>query len=210
VSGFGLKWIGGKTDAARMAGRSIKGIALIPIVDCVKRLCECGAIPPRDVESLPADARELLDKEIAISAWYSFDAHVALLEVLRANSGTEFRELFRSFVDALVEQGLYPQMEVLERFEGSSFEEFGMFLKLLCTFNEQLFNCLRMKVSPDPQHEFRYQLRVIGEGGVPEVVGAATEIFCQRCIEHSRQSFRWLLEADELGLTFRMDRDLVL
>lgn len=201
---------------------AIKGSAFSKVVEDVSKLLARQALSRSEaVRWLVPEDFALLEKGVVISSWYDIRSYVRLTELLlevEGHGNPEYlRERGRRTAQRLLEQGLYAQLEYLQRTETSKvdgeiarFEAFGRDLRLLTTLSASMFNFSKWAARTDPDHARRYLIEVSEAQDYPEVLCWTSDGFVnQMAIQHRQGGDLWSWErvrADRI--VFRMTREL--
>lgn len=205
-----------------MAGvPSIKGSIFLRGVEDLRKLLSKGQLSQAELESRlePGDLVHLREP-VHVSSWYAVATYGRILEVLREVEGQGSDEYLRrrgaGSAEALLEAGMYQQLEYLSRTqvaEASGAEErfraFGRDLKLLVSLHATLLNFGVQTAKPDPEHADRYRLEISQADPYPEPLIWTTDGFINRmATQHrSRNLWTWSRPRQDL-IVFRMTRPL--
>jgi len=200
---------------------AIKGSAFSKVVEDVAKLVARQALSRSEAERrLAPEDLELLDQGVVISSWYDIRSYVRLSELLLEVEGhgkhEYLRERGRQTAQRLLEQGLYAQLEYLQRTEVSKveaesarFAAFGRDLRLLTTLSASILNFSKWAARTDPDHEGRYLIEVSDARDFPEVLCWTSDGFVNQMAAHHRQGddlWRWERVRADL-IVFRMTRE---
>jgi hypothetical protein len=198
---------------------SIKGsIFGLAIQDLLKLVTE-GQISRAELEAklAPGDAA-YLDRQIQLAGWYDVRVYGRLLELLKEVAGdgkTQYlRERGARSARALLDAGLYQQMEYLKRLQVSGLQDpqerflaFGRDLRLLMSM--QLHNFGTRKVSVDPDFAYRYIIEFLDVEAYPEALCWTTDGFINAMAKQHSDSDLWYWERPQPGtLRFKMKRSV--
>ena len=200
---------------------AIKGSAFSKVVEDVAKLLARQVLSRSEAaRSLAPEDFELLEKGVVISSWYDIRSYVRMSELLLEVEGhgkhEYLRERGRQTAQRLLEQGLYAQLEYLQRTEASKaeaeaarFAAFGRDLKLLTTLSASILNFGKWASRTDPAHERRYLIEVSGARDFPEVLCWTSDGFVNQMATHHRQGADlWSWERPRADLiVFRMTRE---
>jgi hypothetical protein len=204
-----------------MASAAIKGSAFIKVVEDVAKLLASEALSQAEAKRwLAPDDLPLLDKDVVISSWYDIRAYDRLSRLLLDVEGhgnpQYLRERGRATARRLLSQGLYAQLEYLQRTEASKqetptarFEAFGRDLRLLTTLSSSMFNFSKWGARPDPAHPHRYLIEVTEARDFPEVLCWTSDGFVNEMGAHSRRDadlWKWERPSAD-RIVFRMQTD---
>jgi hypothetical protein len=204
-----------------VASAAIKGSAFIKVVEDVAKLLARPALSRSEAGRwLAPDDFGLLDKGVVISSWYDIRAYDRLSRLLLDVDGRGdpqyLRERGRQTARRLLSQGLYAQLEYLQRTEASKqesptarFEAFGRDLRLLTTLSSSMFNFSKWGARPDPRHERRYRIEVTQARDFPEVLCWTSDGFVNEMGAQSRRDtdlWTWERPAAD-RIVFRMTSD---
>ena len=201
---------------------AIKGSAFSKVVEDVAKLLARQALSgPEAARRLAPEDFALLDKGVVISSWYDIRSYVRLSELLLEVEGhgnhEYLRERGRRTAQRLLEQGLYAQLEYLQRTEASKveaesarFAAFGRDLRLLTTLSASMFNFSKWAARTDPDHERRYLIEVSDARDFPEVLCWTSDGFVnQMATQHREGGDLWSWERARTDcIVFRMTRQL--
>jgi hypothetical protein len=203
-----------------VASPAIKGSAFIKVVEDVAKLL-AGRSPAEAKRWLVPEDFTFLDKGVVvISSWYDIRAYDRLSRLLLDVEGhgdpQYLRERGRATARRLLSQGLYAQLEYLQRTEASKhesptarFEAFGRDLRLLTTLSSSMFNFSKWGARPDPDHPRRYLIEVTEARDFPEVLCWTSDGFVNEMGTQSRRSaelWKWERPAAD-RIVFRMQSD---
>ena len=158
---------------------AIKGSAFSKVVEDVAKLLARQALSRSEAaRRLAPEDFELLDKGVVISSWYDIRSYVRLSELLLEVEGhgkhEYLRERGRQTAQRLLEQGLYAQLEYLQRTEASKIEAeaarfaaFGRDLKLLTTLSASILNFGKWASQDRPGPREAVSDRGVGRAGLP-------------------------------------------
>jgi hypothetical protein len=201
---------------------AIKGSAFSKVVEDVAKLLAGTALSRSDAaRRLAPEDFELLDCDVVASSWYDIRSYVRMSELLlevEGHGNPEYlRERGRRTAQRLLEQGLYAQLEYLQRTqaskaggEGARVEAFGRDLRLLTTLSSSMFNFSKWASRTDPNHEKRYLIEVSEARDYPEVLCWTSDGFVnQMAANHRAGVDMWSWERARPDLiVFRMTRDV--
>jgi hypothetical protein len=204
-----------------MASAAIKGSAFSKVVEDVAKLLARQALSTSEASRwLAAEDLALLGQGVVISSWYDIRSYVRLstllLEVEGHGSHEYLRERGRQTAQRLLEQGLYAQLEYLQRTEvskveaeGARFAAFGRDLRLLTTLSASILNFSKWASRADPDHERRYLIEVSEAQDFPEVLCWTSDGFVnQMAAQHRQGDDLWNWErARSDRIVFRMTRE---
>jgi len=204
-----------------MASAAIKGSAFSKVVEDVAKLLARRALSSSEASRwLTAEDLALLDKGVVISSWYDIRSYVRLstllLEVEGHGRHEYLRERGRRTAQRLLEQGLYAQLEYLQRTEASKveaddarFAAFGRDLKLLTTLSASILNFSKWASRIDPDHARRYLIEVSDAQDFPEVLCWTSDGFVnQMAAQHRHGDDLWSWERVRSDcIVFRMTRE---
>jgi hypothetical protein len=202
-----------------VASAAIKGSAFIKVVEDVAKLL-AGRSRSEARRWLVPDDFALLDKGVVISSWYDIRAYDRLsrllLDVEGGGDPQYLRERGRATARRLLSQGLYAQLEYLQRTEaskhespGARFEAFGRDLRLLTTLSSSMFNFSKWGARPDPVHGRRYLIEVTEARDFPEVLCWTSDGFVNEMGAQSRRDadlWKWERPTAD-RIVFRMQTD---
>jgi hypothetical protein len=200
---------------------AIKGSAFSKVVEDVTKLLAQQALSRSEAARwLAPEDFGLLDKGVVISSWYDIRSYVRLSELLLEVEGhgkhEYLRERGRRTAQRLLEQGLYAQLEYLQRTEASKveaeaarFAAFGRDLRILTTLSASILNFSKWSSRPDPDHESRYLIEVSEARDFPEVLCWTSDGFVnQMASQHRQGDDLWSWERARADLiVFRMTRE---
>jgi hypothetical protein len=204
-----------------VASPAIKGSAFIKVVEDVSKLLARRAVSRTEAQRwLVPDDFPLLDKGVVISSWYDIRTYDRLSRLLLDVDGRGdpqyLRERGRATARRLLTQGLYAQLEYLQRTEASKlasptarFEAFGRDLRLLTTLSSSMFNFSKWGARPDPSNERRYLIEVTEAHDFPEVLCWTSDGFVNEMGAQSRRNadlWTWERPAGD-RIVFRMTGD---
>ncbi len=201
---------------------AIKGSAFSKVVEDVAKLLARQALSRSEAaRRLAPEDFSLLDKGIIISSWYDIRSYVRLSELLLEVEGhgnhEYLRERGRQTAQRLLEQGLYAQLEYLQRTEASKveaestrFAAFGRDLRLLTTLSASILNFSKWGARIDPDHASRYLIEVSDAQDFPEVLCWTSDGFVnQMAAQHRQGGDLWGWERVRTDcIVFRMTRPL--
>ena len=200
---------------------AIKGSAFSKVVEDVAKLLARQALSRSEAaRRLAPEDLALLDKGVVISSWYDIRSYVRLSELLlevEGHGNPEYlRERGRQTAQRLLEQGLYAQLEYLQRTEVSKveaesarFAAFGRDLRLLTTLSASILNFSKWGARTDPDHERRYLIEVSDARDFPEVLCWTSDGFVNQMAAHHRRGddlWSWARVRADL-IVFRMTRE---
>jgi hypothetical protein len=200
---------------------SIKGSIFVRAVEDVLKLVSAGQLSQVELRRrlTPGDL-QILDEPILGSEWYDVQVYGRLVELLRDVEGGGQNEYLRKrgvrSAEALIQAGLYQQMEYLNRTQlarqsdpESRFRAFGRDLRLLTSLQGSILNFTRQTPQVDPEHSDRYLLEFSEAIAYPEVLCWTTEGFINRmAAQHdSPDLWRWERPRPDVIL-YRMRRSL--
>ena len=204
-----------------MASAAIKGSAFFKVVEDVSKLLARREVSRDEAQRwLAPEDFLLLEQRVVISSWYDIRAYDRLSRLLLDVEGhgdpQYLRERGRNTARRLLGQGLYAQLEYLQRTEASKqerpaarFEAFGRDLRLLTTLSSSMFNFSKWAARPDPSHPRRYSIEVTEARDFPEVLCWTSDGFVNEMGSQSRRRadlWRWERPAAD-RIVFRMQGD---
>lgn len=186
---------------------SIKGSALVGVIDDINRLRASGRIDGALLEArlTPAD-RSLLDEAVQAARWYPIDAYGRLTELLLEVEGggrlTYLKERGANTARRLIEAGIYQQ---LDRASGADDvdpstlspeeqgREFTRTVRLTVSLSGSIFNFGRWSVGEDPDHRDRLRILIEDAAAMPDAAIHTIEGFINAIGEHSPpvKHLRW-------------------
>jgi hypothetical protein len=208
-------------DALAAAVPSIKGsIFGLAVQDLLKLVTE-GQISRAELEAklAPGDAT-YLDRSIQAAGWYDVRVYGRLLELLKDVAGDGKTEYLRQrgarSARALLDAGMYQQMEYLKRLQVSALQDpqerflaFGHDLRLLMSM--QLHNFGSRNVTIDPDFADRYIIEFSDVEAYPEALCWTTDGFinamAKQHSEHERDLWVWVRPRPDL-LLYKMTRSI--
>jgi hypothetical protein len=199
---------------------AIKGSAFSKVVEDVAKLLARQALSESEAARwLAPEDFELLERGVVISSWYDIRSYARLSELLLEVEGQGrpeyLRERGRRTAQRLLEEGLYAQLEYLQRTEVSKVEDeaarfaaFGRDLKLLTTLSASILNFSKWASRTDPGHQGRYLIEVSDARDFPEVLCWTSDGFVNQMASHHRRGDDlWSWERPRADLiVFRMTR----
>jgi len=198
---------------------SIKGSIFGRAVEDLRKLVDAGEISRAELERRlePGDL-PVLEESIWPGSWYDVQTYGRLLELLKEVEGKGqdryLSERGRQSAEALLEKGLYQQLDYLDRTQVASAREprerylaFGRDLKLLVSLHHAIMNFGRQEVRPDPDHDDRYMIELCEADCCPDALCWTTTGFMNRMSRAHGMGDLWTWERIRPDLVvFRMTR----
>lgn len=198
---------------------SIKGTIFGRAVEDLRKLVDAGEISRAELERRlePGDL-PVLEESIWPGSWYDVQTYGRLLELLKdvAGKGRDeyLSERGKQSAEALLEKGLYQQLDYLDRTQVASAREpeerylaFGRDLKLLVSLHHAIMNFGRQEVRPDPDHADRYMIELREADCCPDALCCTTTGFMNRMSQAHGMGDLWAWERVQPDLVvFRMTR----
>lgn len=192
---------------------SIKGSIFSRSVEDLRKLLSEDRLSRDELEArLEKDDLAYLDEPVRVSSWYDVAAYGRILELLKAVVGGGRDDYLRArgaqSAQALLEGGLYQQMEYLERTGVAAakgpedrFRAFGRDLALLSSLHRAILNFGTQTAKLDPEHPDRYVLEITEADPYPDGLVLTTEGFVNRmAVQHDHP---------DLWVSSRPRRDLI-
>lgn len=199
---------------------SIKGNIFGRAAEDLTKLISEGTTSWEEVEKrLPAGDVAILRQKINGVSWYDVAAYGRLLELLKELEGHGRNEYLRergaASAEALIQSGIYAQMEYLNRTQAAQesspearFQAFGRDLRLLTSLHSSILNFSTQVPVVDPVHAYRYQLELRDAGPMPEALCWTTDGFVNRMSRQHGKPALWRWERPQRDLVvFRMTRE---
>lgn len=170
-----------------MTQPSIKGLAMVSLVDDVKRLVASGQISEAQLETElePSDLK-ILGKEVQAGLWYPTESYArmgALLEKVEgAGRADYFVERGARAAERLFAAGVYSQLERIDRraaeLEGGSALT-KKDIKLTLSLWNAMFNFTTWSYEPNAEDAHAFTVEVTSAAGFPEVLRLAAQGFLE-------------------------------
>lgn len=197
-----------------MAEPSIKGIAILQLVEDVCRLRDEGSVSTDELEArLTPAGLAMLDQKMRPTGWYPIDGYQSLARLLCDTLGSGSADYLRArggaSAERLLAAGIYQQIDyVANRYRPADQEELQSGLKLMITLQGSLLNFGSWSVTVDPEHEGRVQIEIGDAACFPEELCHATAGFVTRLGQKAGSSgLEWFHERPEPDrVVLRMDR----
>lgn len=200
---------------------SIKGSIFLRGVEDLRKLLSDGRLSQTELEARlePGDLVHLREP-VHMSSWYAVASYGRILEVLKEVEGAGSNEYLRrrgtESAEALLEAGMYQQLEYLSRTQVAEargaeerFRAFGRDLKLLVSLHGTLLNFGVQTAKADPEHPDRYLLEIAQADPYPEPLIWTTDGFINRMARQHRNRDLWTWSRPRRDLVvFRMTRSL--
>lgn len=200
---------------------SIKGRIFARGAEDLRKLITDGRISWREVERrLPAGDIEILRQRMNAGGWYDVQVYGRLLELLKEVEGGGRNEYLRKrgagSAEALIQAGIYPQMEYLNRTQAakegdpeSRFQAFGRDLRLLTSLHASILNFGVQTPVVDPDTPHRYMLEITEASPMPESLCWTTDGFMNRMSSQHEMTDLWRWERPSRDrVLYRMTRAL--
>jgi hypothetical protein len=171
---------------------SIKGSIFARAAEDVSKLVSSGRLLQAELRRiLPEGDLAVLAQTIAPTGWYDVQIYGRLLDLLRSHEGRGENEYLRRrgarSAEALMEAGLYQQMEYLKRTEvvqqtdaKARFVAFGRDLRLLTTLHASILNFSKQTAKVDPDRPGHYIIETTDAAAMPESLCWTTDGFMNR------------------------------
>jgi len=171
---------------------SIKGSIFFRGVEDLRKLVSEGRLSRDELEAkLGSGDMAYLDETGSVASWYDVAAYGRILELLKQVAGDGSDDYLRKrgaeSAQALLEGGLYQQMEYLDRTRVAAatgpeerFRAFGRDLTLLSSLHRTILNFGNQIAKVDPEHSDRYLLEITEAGPYPDGLVLTTEGFVNR------------------------------
>jgi hypothetical protein len=182
---------------------SIKGSIFSRAVEDINKLIADGETTRESVDARIGSAgAELLDRRIQPAGWYPVKVYGAMLEVLRdvAGGGSDdylYRRGAES-AEALIEKGIYQQLDYLSRTEVGSTEDpaerfraFGRDLNLLVSLHGVMMNFGHQTARVDPDQPDRYVIELAEAADCPDTLCCTTTGFMNRMAREHGDGELW-------------------
>lgn len=200
---------------------SIKGSIFSRAVEDLRKLVTEGEVSRDELERRlrPSDLA-YLDQPLQLSGWYDVKAYGRMLELLRDVAGGGKNEYLRArgveSAEALLEAGLYQQMEYLDRTKLAAatdpeerFKAFGRDLKLLISMFKSILSFSVPTVKVDPDHPSRYLIEISEAEDYPEALAWTTDGFINRMAQQHGTADLWTWRRPRRYLlVFHMTREV--
>jgi hypothetical protein len=200
---------------------SIKGVIFVRAAEDLLKLLGENRTSWRELERrLPASDVAALRQPPNPGGWYDVQTYGRLLELLREIEGGGSLEYLRErgsrSASALIQAGIYPQMEYLSRTQAAQqgdaearFQAFGRDLRLLTSLHSSILNFSKQTPVVDPEHPRRYRLDITEADPMPESLCWTTDGFINRMASQHGVGdlWRWSRTRPDL-VVFRMTRPL--
>ena len=159
---------------------SIKGSIFARSAEDVSKLVSSGKLSQAELRRmLPEGDLAVLAQPIAATSWYDVQVYGRLLDLLRAVEGGGENEYLRQrgvrSAEALMQAGLYQQMEYLKRTEVAQktdaqarFVAFGRDLRLLTSLHASILNFSKQTAKVDPDRPGHYMIETTNAAAMPE------------------------------------------
>jgi hypothetical protein len=155
----------------------------------------------------------LLGNRVQIALWYDIQSFARMNELLRdvegGGSNEYLRKRGRASARALLEAGIYEQLEYLHRTQVASandarsrFESFGRDLRVLTTLSGSIYNFSCWTAKPDDTRVGHYRIEVSEAASFPEIACWRSDGFLNEmadCHGHP-ELWRWERPTPELIL----------
>lgn len=198
---------------------SIKGSIFGRAVEDLQKLIAEGGISRESLESrIRSEGMKLLDEKIQPTGWYPVKVYGAMLDVLRdvVGNGSEayLHRRGAESAEALLEKGIYQQMDYLSRTEVMNaadqqerFKAFGRDLKLLVSLHQVIMNFGVQTSLVDPDQPDRYRIELAEAGDCPDALCCTTTGFMNRMAREHGPGDLWYWSRPRRDLVvFRMTR----
>jgi hypothetical protein len=189
---------------------SIKGLAIVSIVDDVKRLVQEGRISEAQLEAAlePADLR-ILGQAVQASQWYPTASYARLGALLDEVEGGGRADYFvgrgARAAERLFAAGVYSQLERVDRRaaerEGGS-PLTGHDIRVTLSLWKAMFNFTAWDYAADPENPRAFTVQVTSADEFPEVLRLAAQGFLE-------YGFSRLAKAPIAVTSARPDRDRI-
>ena len=159
-------------------------------VEGVRELLESGQLSRAELEvALSADELDLVDDAHKPTAqWYDIVTTDKLVALMASRSGLTLREFCRQrgakAAEALLESGLYQQLEYLNRTQASEIRDldarartFGRDLRLIVSLSKHMFNFTEWTMRADPEAPRRFQIEISQASEFSDVQADCTDGF---------------------------------
>ena len=171
---------------------SIKGSIFVRATEDVSKLVSSGKLSQAELRRMLSEGDlKLLAQPVSATSWYDVQAYGRLLDLLRAVEGLGENEYLRQrgvrSAEALMQAGLYQQMEYLKRTEVSQqtdakarFVAFGRDLRLLTSLHSSILNFSKQTAKVDPDRPGHYMIETTNAAAMPESLCWTTDGFMNR------------------------------
>jgi hypothetical protein len=170
-----------------MTQPSIKGMAIVSLVDDVNRLVASGLISAAQLEAAlePIDLK-ILGEVVQPGLWYPTESYArmgALLEKVEgAGRADYFVERGARAAERLFAAGVYSQLERIDRRAGELEEGSALTkkdIKVTLSLWRAMFNFTSWSYEPDPEDPHAFTIEVTEAAGLPEVLRLAAQGFLE-------------------------------
>ena len=198
---------------------SIKGSIFGNAVEDLLKLIGQRELSRSELETaLGSEGMLQFDQSIQPTRWYDVATYGRMLEVLRDLVGdgqdTYLNQRGAESADALLENGMYQQMEYLSRTQVASastpderFRAFGRDLNLLVSLHRAIMNFGAQTATIDPDHADRYVIEFADSIHCPDPLCYTTTGFMNRMAKQHGPDDLWTWSRPDPNLIlFRMTR----